>query len=281
VSDLDDTDLGIQMIFATSGSGKSTFINEKASGLTKKILGTGLASAQRTLNRSLILDGDDIIQETIGWPSGKWWETMPEDELDEFVERIVTICMSAAHESVVLFGVFPRSEEMFDRCLEGSGLLRDNCIILDIPLEELERNMQSRALDPDRGAKPIDADRSYEGLKDLLALDMMPSANWSDLPELFTDFAQLFRNGELAMYIDKSVSISIVDVVQRGKMIRSIIRIDDDPTIIVHPVTSEIKFGDEGSSISPTLRKVWRRLSRQHRDLRYSMGVAPRTIRGI
>jgi len=70
-----------KLIFAPPGAGKSYFIS---------------------LNPNLpLIDGDDLIAETIGWPPGKWWKTMTSEQKDLFAEEVDRVLLKA--EGIILF----------------------------------------------------------------------------------------------------------------------------------------------------------------------------------
>lgn len=265
----------VSMIFATSGSGKSHFIDHDASSIVRQVLGTSLTQTNRVLDRQLILDGDEIIQETIGWPSGEWWNTMDEDELDNFVESCVSTVMAQAKESFVLFGVFPRSKQMFERCLEKSGLSVENCMIMEISLERLERNMSSRAEQqgPD-DFKPTDAKRSWDGLQrllDLLDKDVVvASFHLSNLESLLIEWCNQFKTGVRDIWFNEE-GVSFADTYFKGRVVRSLNRPGKAPTAIINPHI-DAKDMNIGTQISPN-SELWRNLAAQHLKILHALRV--------
>ena len=70
-----------KLIFAPPGAGKSYFIS---------------------LNpNSSLIDGDDLIADTIGWPPGKWWKTMTSEQKDIFAEEVDKVLLEA--KGIILF----------------------------------------------------------------------------------------------------------------------------------------------------------------------------------
>lgn len=261
------------LIFATSGSGKSHFVNQVAPKLVKTVLGMNLTKANKYLDRDLIVDGDELIHETIGWPDGEWWLTLSEPDLDSFVENMLEIVLAKARSSFVLFGVFPRSDSMLRSALKNSGLDLNNVRLLRVSEARLQTNMASRA-SKEHGVKPTDPYRSYANQEAFAAvlskMSYDPISSWASLTGEFLDWLRLFKSGERSVSWVESEKTSIVDVYQQGRVVRSIIHPNGRPTIILNPNIADVTNDVTGiDSIRPSDYERWTYYTNKHRKVRF------------
>jgi hypothetical protein len=175
-----------------------------------------------------IIDGDELIAETIGWPKGAWWDDLPRDEYIAFLDRVIDVIGAAAQRSFVVFGVFPPTPEAWVRLT--NFINRENVEILGISPGVLQRNMMSRKENlPPGSSKPTDAERSYKSLvhaMDIYGKFSPRSFNYSIdmLPKLFEEYLQLFANGLYRVQYSKDKEILLLDGVVKGNWIRSRLR---------------------------------------------------------
>ena len=104
--------------------------------------GTGKTTLIEKLKSKYVLDGDDVVAESLGgWPEGRWWETMSPEEKADFVGKVWPAILNSARNRVVLFGVNPTTifTETVTEMAYDSGIH-----VWVPPIEELERNAASR-----------------------------------------------------------------------------------------------------------------------------------------
>jgi len=174
-----------------------------------------------------VIDGDELIAETIGWPKGAWWDELPEDEYLAFLDRVIDVIGVAAQRSFVVFGVFPPNVKAWDRLF--NYINRDNMEILGISLGFLERNMQARKENlPPGSVKPTDHHRSFKSLTNAMETyyEYSPiprgfNYTMEMLPKLFEEYLQLFRNGLYGVHYTKDQKTVLLDGVVKGNWIRS------------------------------------------------------------
>jgi len=274
------------LIYATAGSGKSYFLKEGAPQIVKRELGMSLGKAEKLLNRKLIIDGDTLIEESIGWPEGEWWLTMSGEELDDFVDNVTHVVASAAIHSFVVFGVFPRGEEGWQKLLDNTCSPINNRVKLPIVVLKsdkptLSRNMAMRLeTDPDT-SKPTDPVASFKSqaahLKDAQSVDI-PIVRWDELPKLFTNYVRQFRYLTLAAFASEDTRYqdgtlflqgrSIVDSSHMGVQVRTFL--DGFKTsLIVEPIIDELSLeGDRHHEVFP-FQAMWLALAKEHSTIRY------------
>lgn len=133
-------------IFATSGSGKTHYVDHEANRTLKKAIGikpeifhgySGRANAGA-------IDGDTIIGESIGWPPGEWWTTLSSEELREFIGACWDILLPMAKDHFVLFGVPPMDVWQVRELFQRHSFPYEDLHIVHPTFDALARNMSSR-----------------------------------------------------------------------------------------------------------------------------------------
>ena len=270
----------VTLVFATSGAGKTTWIKEQSGSIIRKQ--TGLTSRQFNTKYGFpaIIDGDELIAETIGWPSGAWWDELPESEYNQFIENVMQQIGATARRSFVVFGVFPSNNNHINTLLQYID--PSNVEILMVPSWNLERNMASRkAKLPSGSVKPTDANRSIE-TQEHAAETWSKFTNrsvvrqWDSLPVLFTEYLQLFTNGVKSIkhiMDEQSNDNFIVDGVIKGGLVR--VRFNSgQPELLISYADSEQPFEVDGefTEIYPSQSSLWENWSSRFKRARHALG---------
>ena len=264
----------VTIVFATSGAGKTTFINEESKALIRKHTGYTAQQFQRKFGYPAIIDGDELIAETIGWPEGEWWDTLPIDEYEDFVKNVLDTVSAAAKRSFVVFGVFPVNQDHLNVLL--SNLNIGNIEYLWVNEYLLQRNMESRKMKlPPGSAKPTDAQRSlrsqqhaFELWSNHLGKSMV--RQWDALPKLFVEYLELFKHGVRAIQVVQDSVL--VDGLLKGGLIR--VRYKDDKLeMVIAYASDELPLSPENAvEILPYQSGIWMRFSDRFASARRTLG---------
>ena len=265
----------VTLVFATSGAGKTTFIKEQSKAITRKTTGYTATQFQRKFGFPAIIDGDELIAETIGWPKGKWWDELPEDEYNDFVDKVLDAVASAAQRSFVVFGVFPTTNAQIDTLL--NHLDSSNIEYLWVNEYHLIRNMESRAKKlPPGSVKPTDPARSLRSQQHANDLWRKYTGKpmvrqWDALPKLFVEYLELFQAGvrQIKFLNDETY---LVDGLLKGGLVR-VRFVSGQPAMIIAYADEDMPLDADGVvEITPSQSSLWSKWSEKFMRARRKLG---------
>jgi hypothetical protein len=177
----------ISLVFMVSGSGKTYFVTQQAEKLIKRL--NPSLNLMNSKVHPVIIDGDELISDTVGFPPGEWWITMKEDDLTIKIEEMLDIIVEAALQSFVVWGVFPLTTEMLDKALLKHGLPRESVAFLETDEQVLRRNIDFRKVDIDQKGHPVDIESILSAQTNNLAIHGKDD-NSKHLSQLFGNFLE-------------------------------------------------------------------------------------------
>ena len=133
-------------IFATSGSGKTHYVDHEANRVLKKAIGVKPEIFHGYSGRANggAIDGDTIIGESIGWPPGEWWTILLNEELREFIGACWDMLLPLAKDHFVLFGVPPIDTWQIRELFARHKFPFEDLYIVHPTFDALDRNMKAR-----------------------------------------------------------------------------------------------------------------------------------------
>lgn len=263
----------VTLVFATSGSGKSHFVTEIAPKLIRKKTKYTPVQFNDRYGFPAIIDGDELIADTIGWPAGTWWETLPADEYLQFVQSCLEQVASAARNSFVVFGVFPLNQDHFDRLLQY--LDSSNIKMLIVNNEELRSNMEARKASlPPGSVKPSDWQASWRSQIKYITLWHKHMPNNDPIPfkdnlsDLFLGYLDLFRwRVRSIVTTSDDRLVTLVDGIIHGAIVR--IRFDQDGSPVMAILSAgygDIQLPEYEVRIYPHMSGAWLKWSKRYQE---------------